>query len=239
MAKQLTINFDSNDINELNSSIYNWCLANDKAYLIEEWASELNNCELKDYPFGTSKKVWWKCRKDLRHIWDDTISHRKDGRGCPYCSNKRIMIGVNDLATTHPELIEEWDENNDLKPTEVTYGSRNKVNWICPKNHHYEAVIASRANGTGCPICAGKIVLKGYNDLATTHPEYAKDWNYVKNGDLTPDKVTFGCTKKVWWKCEKNHEWFVSPNNRTNQESGCPYCSNKKVLEGYNDLAMV
>lgn len=239
MAKQLVINFEDNDINELNSNLYNWCLANDKAYLIDEWASDLNSCELKDYCGGTSKKVWWRCLKDLRHVWDDTISHRKDGRGCPYCSNKRILVGVNDLATTHSDLAKEWDPSNGLKPTEVTYGSTNKVKWICPKGHTYEAQISSRSNGTGCSICAGKTVLKGYNDLTTTHPEIAKDWHPTLNGDLTAADVTFGCTKKVWWKCEKGHEWFVSPNNRTNQKSGCPYCSNKKVLEGYNDLLTV
>ena len=240
LAKQLSINFDEDSIEEYDNkdSFYNWCLSNNQN-LITEWASDLNQISIENYNLGNSKKVWWRCKKDSRHIWDDTISHRKAGRGCPICSNKRILVGVNDLATTHPHLAFEWDTSNDLKPTEVTYGSTTMIKWICPKGHHYEAIVSSRANGTGCSICAGKSVLKGYNDLATTHPEFAKDWDYDKNGDLTPDKITYGSTKKVWWKCDKGHEWFISPNNRTNQDSGCPYCTNKKVLVGYNDLVTV
>ena len=41
--------------------------------------------------------------------------------------------------------------------------------------------------------------------------------------------------KKVWWICEKNHEWVTTPNHRLRGQ-GCPYCSNQKVLKGFNDF---
>jgi len=54
--------------------------------------------------------------------------------------------------------------------------------------------------------------------IAEVNPELAKQWNPDKNGDLTPFDISIGSTKSVWWKCEKgeDHEWQVSPNNRTN-----------------------
>ena len=72
--------------------------------------------------------------------------------------------------------------------------------------------------------------------LAYRFPELAKEWHPTKNGDLTPNDVTCGSGKRVWWKCIKGHEWEVSISNRT-KGNGCPYCSGKKIWPGFNDLA--
>lgn len=77
---------------------------------------------------------------------------------CPVCSNKVVISGVNDLATTHPSLIEEWDfvENQKIDITTVSAGSHKKVHWKCKKGHKWEAVIYSRTgkNRTNCPFCS-------------------------------------------------------------------------------------
>ncbi|MDY6383893.1 MAG: zinc-ribbon domain-containing protein, partial [Cyanobacteriota bacterium] len=144
----------------------------------------------------------------------------------------------NNLEKSNPELVKKWnyEKNGDLKPTQVTAGSNKKVWWKCSKGHEWQAKIASRSNGSGCPYCSNVKLLTGYNDLATTNPELAKEWNYEKNGDLKPTQVMKGCGKKVWWKCTKGHEWQTRIANRS-KEKGCPYCSSQKVLAGYNDLA--
>ena len=46
---------------------------------------------------------------------------------------------------------------------------------------------------------------------------------------------TANSNKKVWWKCIKGHEWEAIIANR-NKGKKCPYCSNQKLLKGYNDL---
>ena len=81
-----------------------------------------------------------------------------------------------------------------------------------------------------CPICSNNKIVKS-NCLATTHPELAKEWHPTKNVNLTPFNTGRGSNKKVWWKCEKgdDHEWCVKPTDRTGYNTGCPYCSNKKV----------
>jgi len=66
------------------------------------------------------------------------------------------------------------------------------------------------------------------NILAIKNPELAKQWHPTKNGDLTPNDVTTGFNKKVWWMCEKGHEWYATICNRVNGR-GCPYCAGKCV----------
>lgn len=66
-----------------------------------------------------------------------------------------MVAGINDLATTHPQLAEEWhpSRNGDLSPREVSYGMAKKVWWICPEGHEYQADILHRSSGTSCPVC--------------------------------------------------------------------------------------
>ena len=40
----------------------------------------------------------------------DTIKNRYAGGVCPGCNNERKLIsGVNDLATKRPQLVKEWN----------------------------------------------------------------------------------------------------------------------------------
>ncbi len=59
--------------------------------LLKEWDYEKNQ---GISPFlisrGSGKKFWWRCQKN--HSWQDSVLHRKHGRGCPYCSGRRISI---------------------------------------------------------------------------------------------------------------------------------------------------
>lgn len=75
------------------------------------------------------------------------------------------------------------------------------------------------------------------SSLAVTHPTIAAEWHPTRNGDLTPEDVTFGSTRKVWWVGRCGHEWPATIGNRVGRRSGCPFCANKKALAGFNDLA--
>ena len=61
-------------------------------------------------------------------------------------------------------------------------------------------------------------------------------WHPSLNGALTPQDVSGGTGKKVWWQCEKKHEWQASVANITRKKSSCPYCSGRKAIIGENDL---
>ena len=72
----------------------------------------------------------------------------------------------------------------------------------------------------------------------TKYPEIASEWNFEKNGDMSPEMFMPGSHKAVWWKCKSGHEWESTIHNRTSGHN-CPYCSNQKVLIGYNDYKTV
>ena len=127
------------------------------------------------------------------------------------CSEKETS-----LLLTNPILAGEWnyEKNGNLKPENVAPNSSKKVWWKCLKGHEWLANINNRSNGRNCPYCSNKKLLKGYNDLATTNPALVAEWNYEKNGNLTPEDLIAGSEQKVWWSCSKGHEWKTQIKNR-------------------------
>lgn len=83
---------------------------------------------------------------------------------------------------------------------------------------------------SGCPVCAGKQVLPGFNDLASQKPALAAQWDAARNGTLTPEQVTPASNRKARWRCEKGHSFQAVIASRANG-SGCPYCTNKKCWQ--------
>jgi hypothetical protein len=179
---------------------------------------------------GSSTKQNWKC--EFGHKWTSSvISRTRLGAGCPYCAGNVLSVGVNDLATEYPKLAAEadgWD------PTTVSAGSHEKLNWKCHVGHQWIAEVHGRAgggDGGGCPICSGKQVLAGFNDLQTTNPELA-----AQADGWDPSLLNAGSNKKVAWKCHAGHQWKSVVFSRALNEVGCPICSGKQVLAGFNDL---
>ena len=212
----------------------------DNAQLMDEWDWDKNGnlgFDPQKMTCGSERKAWWKCKKS--HNWQATIASRNQGKGCPYCANRKVLIGYNDLQTANPSLSKEWhlENNQGLTPMDITSNSDKKVWWRCNEGHEWQARIADRSKGNGCPYCAGKKVLVGYNDLNTVNIELAKEWNYEKNNSLTPMDVTANSDKKVWWKCSKGHEWAAKIYSRSNG-SGCPACSSEKHTS-FPEYAMI
>ena len=128
------------------------------------------------------------------------------------------------LQEANPELAKQWHpiKNGTLKLADITRGSHKKVWWICNKGHEWQATVCNRSRGDRCPYCSGKKACKE-NCLAAMSPNLVKQWHPIKNGKLTPRDVTCGSHGKVWWLCDKGHEWQATIYNRNNG-SGCPYC---------------
>ncbi len=204
--------------------------------------NEKHGISIDSISFGSDKEIFWigKCG----HTFKAKISDRARGQNCPYCAGKQILIGFNDLPTQAPDLMKEWDyEKNAILPETITKGSAKKVWWKCREGHQWIASPNSRTNKhnqTGCPICSNRKIVKGINDLATKFPEIAAQWDYEKNGSLTPDSVTSGSNRKVWWQCNIcNQSWEAKITHRTFEKTDCPICAGRKIASGYNDLATV
>ena len=198
--------------------------------LAKEWHPTKNDPLLPEYfSAGSHRQVWWKCTEGNDHLWKAAIYSRVKGHGCPICTGQKA-VKSNCLAILNPELVKEWHptKNKDLTPYDVRPGSHIKVWWKCPKgkDHEWQAQVKHRAKGIGCPFCSNKRISKA-NGIATTNPVLAKEWHPTKNKDLSPHDVTYGSGKKVWWLCNKGHEWQAIISNRARRGDGCPYCGGK------------
>ena len=197
-----------------------------------------NNLSPKDVTPGSGKKVWWQCEKG--HEWEAVIYSVTASKtnGCPYCNSKKLLTGFNDLATVNPELAKQWHHklNSDSLPSMFMPGSGKKVWWQCDKGHEWEAKITDRNRGGGCPYCNRSKVLTGFNDLSTSNPLIAKQWHSTKNADLKPENVLAGTSRKIWWRCDKGHEWETKCSDR-NFGYGCPSCSTH-VSKAEEDVAI-
>ncbi|MBU5399286.1 DDE-type integrase/transposase/recombinase [Eggerthella lenta] len=210
--------------------------------LLVEWAGDLNGSLTPDVvKANSSDLVWW--RGECGHVWQASPARRAEGDGCPICSNHRILVGFNDLASRYPEIASQWadDLNDGLTAQDIPYASGRRSWWRCEFGHTWQLPVCNRTalKDTGCPVCGNRQVLKGFNDLKTTHPKIAKTWHPTKNSGVRATDVMANTCKPYWWKCEKGHEWRIPVINRTknpNHDPGCPFCHNRKVWPGFNDL---
>ena len=231
--------------------------------LLKDWDYEKNHgISPSTITCGSKRKVWWKTEyydnetgKKFVFEWRSSIHNRCNGCGCPYLSGKKVLQGFNDLQTKRPDLAVEWHptRNGEKKPTDVTCKSNQKIWW--QKEYYdketnktfifeWEASIALRCNGRGCPYLSGKKVLEGFNDLQTKRPDIAAEWHPTKNKDKRPTDFTCGSKKKAWWQKKYYDketgktfifEWEASIALRCDGR-GCPYLSGNEVMQGFNDL---
>ena len=223
----------------VQETFFDYCRRTGQDVLLEQWI-EAKNAPLtpEQVGAGSHRKVWWRCEKG--HEWQAMVKSRTAGSGCPVCAHRTVARGETDLAATYPELAAQWHptRNGTLTPRDVLPGTQQRVWWQCGKGHEWQARVSARTyGGTGCPVCSNKTVSPGENDLATLCPELAGEWHPEKNGTLTPEQVTPYSNRKVWWRCPQGHSYQAVIATRTSHNSGCPYCSRRKVLPGFNDLA--
>ena len=134
------------------------------------------------------------------------------------------------MSESLQRLAREWHptRNGALTAAELNPNSRRRVWWRCERGHEWQAEVSARClSGSGCPVCEGKTVLRGVNDLATLAPEVAARWS-ERNGALHPDMVTPQSGKRVWWRCAQGHEYRAAVRDRAGErQSGCPVCAGR------------
>ena len=169
----------------------------------------------EDLHGGSNLKRTWGC--SLGHRWEATVvSRARAGTGCPYCSNSRLLVGFNDLATRFPDLAAEahgWD------PAAVVAGT-DGLEWRCRTGHIWTATVTARLAGSGCRVCANQELLAGYNDLATLDPDLA-----AQADGWDPSAVAPTSKQKLPWIGPCGHRWRAVVGNRYSNSAGCPTCN--------------
>ncbi len=190
-------------------------------------------------PPNSVYRAWWRC--GLHHEWQATIRSRYSKRtGCRRCSLARVdrnhrTLAERRLSVVSPEIAATWHptRNAPLTPDDVTFSSRRKVWWQCTQdpNHAWDTTVNNRQQ-SGCPYCVGHMGSiymfrqRHTQSLAESHPELSKEWHPTFNAPLTPDQVTAGSSRLVWWQCLRNstHVTQVPIKYRVQRKNGCPIC---------------
>jgi len=216
--------------------------------LLKQWHptknGDLNPNELS---VSSPVKVWWLCQETCNygclHEWEAVVYSRTiNNSGCPFCCYNTLQLCIHDsIVYTHPEILKQWHptKNGELTPEQFSAGS-NKDAWfykICDIGgcvHEWHSCIANITNrnvnnGPTSVLCI-------HESLSYLHPKIAKQWHPTKNGELTPEQITSGSGLKVWWLCDKKHNFQSRVANRTILNRGCPYCVNKTEQKLYDAL---
>lgn len=188
------------------------------------WSDSLNPCGPEEVTSGSSRTTYYfNC--DAGHPYEMTPKDAtRRGRGCPYCSGVKVLVGFNDLATTHSPLAKELSSSNDVKATEVTAGSNREVEWVGAEcGHTWTAAVKTRVRGATCPYCSNRRILPGFNDVASIFPDLVQD--YASDNEKTLEELSPGSKQVVNWVCHHcSHAWSTEVKNRTSKGSGCPSC---------------
>jgi len=162
-----------------------------------KWHPTLNGDERPEYyTYSSSQQFYWYCRK-CKGSWQAVIrSRHPEDKGCPYCKNRILLKGYNDLQTRFPLIALDWDyeENSPLTPSDILWCSSNKVSWLCSVcGHKWKAMVWPRTKKDyGCPKC-----VRAYQ---TSYPEQVI-YYYVKTyfpDALNRDKTTIGSELDIY-----------------------------------------
>lgn len=135
------------------------------------------------------------------------------------------------------QLRKLWDDNGEVE--DVNPKSTHKKYWSCSRCHQqYQAtvhtmIVTYKKTGWACPSCSGRIVVKGYNDLATTDPDIAK-WL-----DPSVDGSSIPCGKRtdLPFTCENGHHYRATIR-QMRKGVHCPVCKAGGVVADHEDLML-
>ena len=143
----------------------------------------------------------------------------------------------NVMSPLSDELVEELV---DKSLSNLPAFSHAKVEWRCKQGHTWMSEVAARSQGSGCPYCSGRLPVRGFSDLATTHPDIAAQ---LVDPSLA-ETVSAGSSKSLAWQCErdKTHVWMSQVRYRCGvsgrKSSGCPICSGHRSTSAAERLTL-
>lgn len=222
----------------------------------EMWSSK-NRLAPTEVFAGSGKKAFFVCQncgREFSTVIRNVVRAVNNGSsGCNECANKErgakkatVAAQKNSLAVTCPKAAAMLSEKDKHFAFEVSAKSHRRVTFVCPNcKQKFEAIISNVVrsvdnDNTGCPVCAGRVIVPGINDLTSQCPKAAAMWS-GKN-ELSASEVATKSHQKAFFKCRDCGQEFEARiykvvRSVTNGNTGCPVCASHKVISGINDLA--
>lgn len=205
---------------------------------IEQIDFELNpGLDITKLFVSSSVKIWWKCQ-DYDHSYFASVRHKVAGQGCAVCLGRQIVAGFNDLATLRSDIAPQFHpiKNGNLTINNIGKSYPKKLWWVCDKGHEFESLVSNRKDASHCSVCSGRVIVEGFNDVASLFPHLAEAFIPEKNPDIKLTSIGKSYSKKLWWKSPCGHEVNALISNCI-PKIPCEYCIGRKVIAGYNDIA--
>lgn len=120
-----------------------------------QWHPSRNNGkDPNDYSSGSNETVWWLCTSPAAHWYQQRIDRKVAGYGCSICSRRKLVIRINDLATTDPLLVTEFHPylNGSKQPDRMLAGT-DLYWWRCGNGHVTKQSVPNRRKSHGCTEC--------------------------------------------------------------------------------------
>lgn len=186
--------------------------------IAKEWHPNLNEgLSPFDVTAHSHTVVFWRCSKNLEHVWQASVKERTSAKGCPHCYNERRL----DLRE-FPKALKLFDRKKNDGVDPHSCSTKLAIFWKCPKGHSWKMRFKKRNDCPTCPTC---------RSLAFRFPALAKQLHPTKNRKSNVENITAGSNKLVFWQCLRNpnHVWQDSPKSRIRYSSQyCPFCKSGK-----------
>lgn len=226
-------------------------LSNFDPRLNERWASTFSIMAVPTRSISSINSVRRTLPIGLRcpngHVYERSIGlplPKTPRLGCTECEGAKVCLGINDLESQRPDLVDIWDhEKNTKLPSEISIYSNVRVYWhnkAC--GHKYDTKLGNQTMKAtlpvSCPVCTFRILQSGVNDLRTLQPDLMQFW--VEDNVLDPTQVFPETQKPAKWHCPRGGKHFTHVNIdymvRTKGTS-CRVCDGKELCVGVNDAA--
>ena len=177
------------------------------ASLLEFWHPTRNaGLDPRTVSDRTSKSIWWLC-PDCGYEWSENLRNTAEfSRKCPSCERERkgryLVVGKNDLASVGGDIAKQLHPtgNGRLSARQVSAHSGRELWLLGECGHEWKEPVSMRTAriDDSCPYCAGRKLLRGFNDLATRNPDIARQWHPAKNEGATSGDVKENSSEAVW-----------------------------------------
>ena len=157
-------------------------------------------------------KIKHKCL-DCEHEWDTAPNHILEGTGCPACTGFIVVVGRNDLWTTHPIVAEMLVNRDD--GYKVSSGSHKELTFACPccGTQRIKTVSEVIRNGLSCSGCGdGK-----------SYP------NKLMFNILNQTGVFFENEKSFGWSERKLYDFYIPEGNIIIEMHGAQHYSDNNL----------
>lgn len=193
----------------------------------EEYAEQLKSVAphiIHIEPYcGSRTYILHRCLRHKMDFMNSPFNLLQKPTGCKHCQEEAMEKYYDTRRKTNDQFVAEIEAlGNGIIPLDAYDGCHNKIRFKCKLGHVWPSTPHDVLDGYGCPYCSGNSVLRGFNDLWTTHPEIA---SMLKNKDVGYE-ISYGSNKKVDFVCSNcGNIKSISPKQLVSYGLGCNVCS--------------